>query len=74
MLWTFYFEVTIPTYNKIGVGIKFRFMEIEQITTISNVSGVHLGTVLDWPAGNRCSTNARRSLHKSYRLIYYRLP
>lgn len=52
MLWTFYFEVTIPTYNKIGVGIKFRFMEIEQITTISNVSGVYLGTVSDWPAGN----------------------
>ena len=52
MLWTFYSEVTIPTYNKIGVGIKFRFMEIEQITSISNVSGVHLGTVLDWPAGN----------------------
>ena len=52
MLWTFYFEVTIPTYNKIGVVIKFRFMEIKQITTISNVSGVYLGTVSDWPVGN----------------------
>ena len=52
MLWTFYLEVTVTTYNKIGVGIKFRFMEIKQITTISNVSGVYLGTVSDWPAGN----------------------